>query len=190
MKSEEVVNRQMAAVCTALTNYEVDFMIVGGYAVFLYGYRRPSMITTYKPELKADFDFWYKPSLSNFQKLLKALYELGVDITELQQIVFDPKKTFLKIPHKEFHTDFLPVILGLESFSEAKKNASLAEIEGNKFPVIGYNDLILSKLAVNRTIDKEDIKALNKIRKQNDGSSSIVEESKTVYKKIKKRSEN
>jgi hypothetical protein len=82
------------------------------------------------------------------------------------------------------------VILGLESFSEAKKNASLAEIEGNKFPVIGYNDLILSKLAVNRTIDKEDIKALNKIRKQNDGSSSIVEESKTVYKKIKKRSEN
>jgi hypothetical protein len=82
------------------------------------------------------------------------------------------------------------VILGLESFSEAKKNASLAEIEGNKFPVIGYNDLILSKLAVNRAVDKEDIKALNKIRKQNDGSSSIVEESKTVYKKIKKRSEN
>lgn len=39
MKSDGEVNQQMAAVCTALTKHEVDFMIVGGYAVFVYGYR-------------------------------------------------------------------------------------------------------------------------------------------------------
>ena len=171
MRSEEEVNQQMAAVCVTLTKHKVDFMIVGGYAVFVYGYRRPSMITTLKPELKADFDFWYKPSLANFQRLLKALHELSVDITELEKIVFHPKQTFLKIPHKDFHTDFLPTIMGLENYVEAKKNSSLAEIGGNKFPIIGYNDLIISKLAVNRLIDKEDIKALLKIRKQNNSNS-------------------
>lgn len=133
--------------------------------------------------MKADFDFWCKPSLANFQRLLKALRELNIDITELQNIVFDPKRTFLKIPHKEFHTDFLPSILGLESYAEAKKNSSLAEIEGNKFPVIGYNDLILSKLAVNRTIDQDDIKALDEIRKQNNDNSPTVEVNKNTYKK-------
>jgi predicted nucleotidyltransferase len=187
MNNDELIKQNMAAVCTALAKHKVDFLIVGGFAVNVYGYRRPSTITMYKPELKADFDFWYKPTLTNYQRLLKALEELGVDIKDLQKEIFDPKKTFLKIPHKDFHTDFLPVITGLGTFVESQKNATLTEINGAQLPVIGYNDLILSKLAINRPIDLEDIKALDDIQKQKNQNKSNTEEQKPAYKKSPRR---
>lgn len=188
MNSDEEIKQHMAIVCTALTKHNVDFLIVGGYAVNVYGYKRPSTITSYKLELKTDFDFWYKPSLLNFEKLLKALVDLDVDTTELKKIVFDPKRTFLKIPHKHYHTDFLPSIAGLGTFADCKKNAMLTDIGGTSYPVIGYNDLILSKLAINRNIDREDIKALDKIRNENKGTKPDAEEKKVAYKKKKRRS--
>ncbi len=186
MNSDEIVTQQMAVVCNVLTKHEVDFMIVGGFAVSVYGYRRPSTISLLKPEIKADFDFWYKPSLHNFQKLLNALKELKVDTTDLKKIVFDPQRTFLKIPHKGFHTDFLPSISGVGTFSEVKKNSTLAEIDGSTFPVIGYNDLILSKLAINRKVDQEDIQALEVINKKKDQTRTSQEEKLATLKKKKR----
>jgi hypothetical protein len=122
-------------------------------------------VTTYRPELKVDLDFWYNPTVGNFHKLLDALDELEVDITNLRKIVFDPKRTFLKIPHKTFHTDFLPTMEGLDSFRESKRNAEKIDLDGSELLIISYNDLILNKLAVNRKTDKSDIEELDKLRK-------------------------
>ncbi len=152
-------------VCASLNKHNVEFLIIGGAAVNYYGYRRPSMVTTYRPELKVDLDFWYNPTIDNFHNLLKALDELEVDTTELKKIVFDSKRTFLKIPHKTFHTDFLPIMEGLNSFRESKRAAEKISIDGHELFVISYNDLILNKLAVNRKTDKSDIEELNRIRK-------------------------
>lgn len=143
-------------------------MIVGGAAVSHYGFNRPSGIGQYGTALKVDLDFWYNPTIGNFEKILNALDELNVDTSDLRKLVFDNKKTFLKIPHEDFHTDFLPRMEGLNSYRACKKNAELVDHGGIKVLVIGLDDLIENKRVVNRKTDQSDIEVLKKrnVRKQ------------------------
>jgi hypothetical protein len=141
-------------------------MIVGGTAVGYYGYIRVSAIASQRPELKTDLDFWYKPTTENFIHLCTSLEELGVSKESLDKIIFDPLKTFLKIPHGHFHTDFLPEMKGLASYNDSKKNATRLELDGNELYIIGYNDLLLNKKAVSREIDSSDITELKKRNKR------------------------
>jgi predicted nucleotidyltransferase len=153
-------------VCTILNSHRVEYMIVGGAAVSHYGFNRPSGIGQYRSVLKVDLDFWYNPTIENFEKILNALDELSVDTSDLRKMVFDGKRTFLKIPHENFHTDFLPRMEGLTSFRESKNNADKLTIDGVSFLVISLDDLILNKRAVNRKIDQSDIEELNRLRKK------------------------
>ncbi len=162
------IRESLQKVSSMLNKHEVDYIIVGGVAVGYYGYTRVSIITTQKPELKTDLDFWYRPTLANFTKLTNALIELGIDSGQLEQIVFDPNRTFLKIPHKNFHTDFLCQMQGLDSYQDCKANAEQFELDGNKFYILSYHDLLKNKMAVNRLVDKTDFNELEKIR-QNRG---------------------
>ncbi len=159
------VLRCLHKVCASLDRYRVAYIIVGGAAVSHYGYNRPSGIGNYKPELKVDLYFWYKPTIENFHRLVDALTDIGVDTKVLRGIVFNKDKTFLKIPHDEFHTDFLPVIEGLNSFRECKDRAEIVEVDGLKLPVLSYDDLIINKRHINRINDQADIDELEKIRK-------------------------
>lgn len=147
-------------VCSKLNQNKVDYILVGGTAVGYHGYKRISGATFHKPELKTDLDFWYKPVTENFINLIRALKELGIDDKSLDSIVFDPQKTFLKIPHTVFHTDFLPIMAGLDSFDECKRNAIQEFVDNNPIWILSYNDLIKNKLAVGRPIDKDDLSNL------------------------------
>ena len=156
------IREVLQKVVASLNKYQVEYLIVGGVAVSFYGYQRISGTSESLPEMKTDLDFWYKPTNENFLNLVKALKEMGIETASLDQIVFDPKKTFLKIPHKTFHTDFLPEMLGLKSFKESKSKATRHELDGNELFIIGYNELIANKTEVNRSIDKGDVDALER----------------------------
>jgi predicted nucleotidyltransferase len=149
-------------VCAALNKHNVDFILVGGTAVGYYGYRRISGITSFRPDISIDLDFWYKPTLANYLNLVNALSELGIDVGSLDHVVFDPQKTFLKVPHPGFHTDFLPQMMGLDSFVECKKRATLEHHDGHKLYILSFEDLLLNKAAVGRQTDQDDIDNLNK----------------------------
>ncbi|MCX8490214.1 MAG: hypothetical protein ORN54_04025 [Cyclobacteriaceae bacterium] len=159
------VRELLHRVSSLLNKHEVEFIVVGGVAVGYHGYRRISGVSTYKPEMKTDLDFWYNPTISNFTNLIEALRELGVSIEALDKVIFDPNKTFLKIPHSTFHTDFLPQMLGLESFSDCRRNSSKEILDDNAIYILGYEDLIKNKIAVGRIIDRVDIKELDKIKR-------------------------
>lgn len=136
-------------------------MLVGGTAVAFYGYQRISGISVSdNPEIKIDHDFWYNPTNENFINLLKALSDLRVDVSDLEKIVFDPQKTFLKIPHKTFHTDFLPQMKGLLSYRDCKMNCERILLDGNELYIISKADLLINKKEVSRDIDKRDIDSL------------------------------
>jgi predicted nucleotidyltransferase len=154
----------LSKVCTVLSKYEVEYIMVGGTAVQYYGYHRPSRITISTPEIDADLDFWYKPTNENFQRLILALDELKIDTSGLKELVFDPKTTFLRVPHEGFHTDFLPEMKGLATFRECKKNAKGLELDGTTVHILSLEDLILNKKAVNRAVDLSDAEELEKIR--------------------------
>lgn len=159
------VEQYLFKVCTILNSNDVEYLIVGGAAVSYYGFNRPSGIGLYRSELKADLDFWYHPTIENFEKIINSLDDLNIDTSELKNLVFDNKHTFLKIPHPEFHTDFLPVMEGLNSFRTSKQKAETIDIGGVSISIISYDDLILNKRTVNRKIDQSDIDELTKTRK-------------------------
>ena len=159
------IREALQKVCRVLNTHQVDFMIVGGVAVGYYGYQRISGISISKPEMKTDLDFWYNPTTENFWFLLNALEELEINIESLRNIVFDPKKTFLKIPHKNFHTDFLPQMSGLRPYRECKADAIKQILDGNEIHIISLNDLLSNKKAIAREIDLKDIEALEQKRK-------------------------
>jgi predicted nucleotidyltransferase len=155
----------LSRACRILNTHRVAYLVVGGAAVSYYGFNRPSGIGQFRSEFKVDLDFWYKPTLWNFNKIINALKELNVDTKELEDLIFDPKRTFLKIPLGDFHIDFLPTMDGLGTFKESDKTAQTFVIGGVLVRVISLDDLIKNKRAVDRLADKSDIKELDRIRK-------------------------
>ena len=135
-----------------LNKHDVEYMLIGGMAVGFHGF----------PRATADIDFWYKPTVDNFHRIIKSLDEFGVDTSSLKELVFDPKKTFIRVPQFGFTTEFLPLIQGLDSFSKAKSNAFQTEFEGVPVFVIGYSDLLKNKESLKREVDLRDVEELKK----------------------------
>lgn len=160
------MRQYLTKVGAILNAHEVDYIVVGGAAVSHYGHNRPSGIGYINETIKVDLDFWYNPTVENYYKILEALKDLQTDTSELQDIVFDKKKTFLKIPHKSFHTDFLPVMEGLDAFRISKQRAVRIDIEGVSLHILSFDDLVANKKAVNRKVDQSDIIELTRIQKK------------------------
>lgn len=138
-------------------------MLIGGISVAFYGYQRPSGVNALGiVETKPDLDFWYNPRIKNYYNLLTALKELGKDTSRLENEVFDPKRTYLRIQHATFKTEFLPQMKGLEEFERCFLRARVVEFDGYRLPIIGFSDLMKNKEAVDREIDRSDIKELRK----------------------------
>jgi hypothetical protein len=139
-------------VCTLLNKHAVEYMVIGGVAVIFHGYTRAT----------ADLDFWYRPSLENFQKILKAFKEYGIDVSELEDLVFDPQTTYIRLPTPGVRTELLPAIAGNLSFKSARARAEVFELDGVSIPVIAYPDLIENKKTTNRLKDQSDVEELTK----------------------------
>jgi hypothetical protein len=108
-----VIRQILISVCKLLNKHDVEYMLIGGMAVGFHGY----------PRYTADIDLWYNPTVSNFTNILKALDDLGIDTSSLQSVVFDPEKTFLRIPDLGVRVEFLPHIPGVVSFKNASRSA-------------------------------------------------------------------
>ncbi len=134
----------------------VDFILIGGYAVIYYGYKRST----------GDMDLWLKPTNENKLKLIPVLKKLKFNLKDIQHIEemdFTTPLTFhfWKEPQR---VDCLTKISGID-YKEADKNKIIAEFEKMKIPIIHYNHLILSKITSNRLKDKADVEELQKINK-------------------------
>lgn len=139
-----------------LLKNNVEFMLIGGYAVIYYGYKRTT----------GDMDIWLNPSNENKENLLKVLTKLRFNKNDLHHIrSLDFKKTlafhFWEEPQR---VDFLTKISGV-TFEEARKKMNFIEIDSLKIPIIHYNHLVLSKITSKRAKDKADIEELQKANK-------------------------
>ncbi len=142
-------------ICKNLNQHHVEYLVIGGIAVIAHGY----------PRSTGDVDFWYRPTIENYLKLLAAFKDMGVDISTLETAVFDSKKSFFRIPALGIKAEFLPQVQGQIKFPEAYQRAKRFDFEGISIPVIGYNDLIKMKLETNRPKDLADVDELEKRRK-------------------------
>ena len=146
----------------ALIKYEVNFMLIGGYAVIHYGYERTT----------GDMDVWLQTGNSNKDKLLKALKAFGITdegIDELSKMDFTNPLPVFFIGQKPKRIDFVTLINN-NNFDEAVKQVNNFMFEDISIPVIHYNDLIRSKQNTGRLKDLADIEELEKINKHRDNN--------------------
>lgn len=144
---------------------QVDYLLVGGTAVILHGHMRGSH--NLPRNIEFDYDFWYKGSLSNFSNLVQALKEIQPSAgKELDDIVFRPEKAFLRITDEPYKIELLPKIKGFErkDFDMVKSRCIKKNIRTQTVAVISYLDLVISKEALDRPIDRSDIIELSKIK--------------------------
>lgn len=137
-----------------LNSHEVEFMMVGGYAVIYHGYNR----------VTGDMDIWLKPDNDNKLKLIKSLSALGFDdagIKTIQTWDFTKLQLFYigKVPER---TDFMTFISGVD-YPEAVNNAIHTEIDNLPLIIIHINNLLQNKLSSGRIKDLADAEYLSKI---------------------------
>ena len=142
-----------------LLKAEVEFILVGGYAVNFYGYNRPT----------GDMDVWLNPTKDNQQKIIALFRNEGYSdesILQIESLDFTKHLAF-HIGKDPFRIDFLNFIQGV-SFAEAKLQQQLLPFKDKFVPVLHLHHLVISKTNTDRLKDKADIEELQKInRKKN-----------------------
>ncbi len=134
-----------------LSDNEVQYMIVGGYALSLYA----------APRATGDIDIFVKVDQDNASRILKSLKEFGfggLGITE--QDLLTPEQV-LQLGYPPNRIDILTGIEGV-SWEEAFPNRKHIVHDDLVLPVIGKDDLIKNKLSTGRIKDMADVEKIRK----------------------------
>lgn len=137
-----------------LNNYEVKYLVVGGYALAFHG----------KPRHTGDLDIWIAISENNAEKMCNAIREFGMSSLGLTKADFLEPGLITQIGYPPLRIDILNEIDGV-TFDEAYKNKLVIDIDGLMISYIGLNDLIKNKTASGRSQDLVDLNTLKKIKK-------------------------
>ena len=138
-------------------------MYVGGVAISYFAEPRPSI--NLPKDIDYDIDVWYLATNDNFIRLIQAISSVSPDLKgELESIVFDPQRTFIKFHKDIFHFDFLPELIAFyrKDFKRCFSNKETEVIDGVSINVISKKDLILDKSKLGRDKDLADIEILKK----------------------------
>ncbi|WP_317898359.1 nucleotidyltransferase [Aurantibacillus circumpalustris] len=132
-----------------LNKHNVEYLVVGGYAVAMYGY----------PRYTGDIDFWVKPSTSNAKKIILALNDFGFGGYDISENDFCEVDNVVQLGYPPNRIDIITGVTSL-NFDDcflAKKNI---EIENVTVNFISLFHLRLNKSATGRDKDKNDLNNL------------------------------
>jgi predicted nucleotidyltransferase len=138
-----------------LNQYEVEYMIIGGYAMAFHG----------RPRYTGDLDIWINISESNAMKMLKVLEEFGFSSLNFKKEDFLKENLINQIGYPPLRIDILTSIDGI-NFQDAYPQKQVIIIEGFTANYIGLNELIQNKNASGRQQDLVDVKTLQKSSKK------------------------
>lgn len=134
-----------------LIKNQVEYLVVGGYAVSIHGY----------PRYTGDLDIWINPTVKNSVKVLDCLTEFGFSSLELNENDFIKEYGIIQLGYPPVRIDIMNTLDGV-TFDECFQNKSIIDIEGLPVNFISLNDLINNKKATARPRDIDDIENLTK----------------------------
>jgi phage replication-related protein YjqB (UPF0714/DUF867 family) len=132
-----------------LNSRRIEYLVVGGYAVALYGY----------PRATGDIDIWVAISKENAQKITEALKQFGFDVPELKEELFLEKAKNIRMGEPPIRIEILTSIDGVE-FPDCYKNKNTLTIDGIEINFISFQDLKKNKKASGRLQDLADLENL------------------------------
>jgi predicted nucleotidyltransferase len=146
-----IFNNDFREFLSALNNNNVEYLLVGGYAVILHGY----------PRATGDMDIWVNRTKENYQKLLAAFAEFRMPIFDMTEERFlnHPEIDVFRFGRKPVAIDIMTKMADL-NFEECFPLATEYNDDGLKIKVVHYNNLIQAKKAAGRYKDLNDIEQL------------------------------
>jgi len=135
-----------------LNKHQVDYMVVGGYALALHG----------KPRHTGDLDIWINISDENAERMLQVLLDFGMGALGFKKADFLKPGYITQIGYPPLRIDILNNIDGVE-FSKAMQNRQKIKLDDDlEISFIGLQDFISNKEAAGRSQDLSDIKEIKK----------------------------
>ena len=144
-----MVNRDYRDLFAEFNVRNVEFLIVGAFALAVHGHVRATK----------DLDVWIRPSPDNAERVLKAVREFGGSIEGLSAEDFTVPGTIVQLGVAPTRIDLLTRIQGLD-FETAWGSRVEATYGEQRVFVLSRADLIASKRAAARPQDLADLQAL------------------------------
>jgi hypothetical protein len=148
-----MLNPDFKEMLSCLKDEEVDFIIVGAYALAAHGF----------PRATGDIDIWVRNSSENAQKIMRALMRFGAPTSHLSEEDFTAPDIIVQLGVEPCRIDLLTGIDGVE-FDEAWKNKVSITIDELEIDILSKEDLLRNKQATGRDKDQGDIVWLEKNR--------------------------
>ena len=130
-----------------LNSHNVEYLLVGGYALGIHGY----------PRYTGDMDIWVKPVPENAQKVLNVLAEFGFGDLDLGIEDFTKQGNVIQLGYPPLRIDLLTQPDGVE-FVDSYANRMDLEHNNLLIHVISLKDFKINKAASGRPKDLEDLR--------------------------------
>jgi len=132
-----------------LNHHDVEYMVVGGYALAFHG----------EPRFTGDMDIWIDVSASNAEKMVKVMHDFGAASLGFTKDDFMDEGIIKQIGQPPLRIDILGAIDGV-NYKDARKDKKFFKNGELEIPFIGVQDFIRNKEATGRRKDLQDIKKL------------------------------
>ncbi|MFO8091137.1 MAG: hypothetical protein R6U13_14960 [Desulfatiglandaceae bacterium] len=132
-----------------LKTKNIDYLLIGGYAVGYHGY----------PRATNDMDIWIAIDPKTAEKMVQALKEFGFDTPELTTELFLKKNNIVRMGIAPMRIGILNSISGVD-FNECFQQRVIDEIDGTEVNIINLKQLKINKQSSGRHKDLDDVENL------------------------------
>jgi hypothetical protein len=137
-----------------LCEARAEFLLVGGWAVILYGHVRAT----------DDMDIFVRPTAANSERVFAALEAFGAPLRAhgVAPGHFAKEGDAYRFGIAPLKIELLTKISGV-SFDEARQGSKSFELDGRQIPYIGKSALIANKRSAGRHKDLADVEELERL---------------------------
>jgi hypothetical protein len=132
-----------------LNEHEVEYVVVGGYAVAYHG----------APRYTGDLDVYVRPTNQNATRIMSALQDFGFGELDLEEDDFTTTDSVVQLGVPPVRIDLITSIDGV-SWETVWQNRVPGVYGDISAPFIGKHDLVVNKRASGRKTDLADVEAL------------------------------
>ena len=133
-----------------LNSYQVEYLLIGGYAVSYHGY----------PRTTADMDIWIAIQKENAERVVAVLKEFGFNIPQLTANLFLRENQIIRMGNPPMRIELLTTISGVR-FEECYSERIIDVIDDVEVQIINLEHLKRNKQASGRQKDLDDLEHLS-----------------------------
>ena len=138
-----------------LNSNNVKYLLVGGWAVGIYGH----------PRTTKDIDFLVSNDKDNLKKLQNAFLEFGSPPIDIQ--AFSEEGYVIRMGNSPTQIDIINKASGI-NINDCFSRKKVVDIDGVEIMLISKNDLIINKKSSGRQTDLGDVEKLENTKSKNE----------------------